>query len=258
MFADRIDVTIKHMPYICVVREEVQMMDISGLGILNAYKYTNQIQGEQTIPTAFDEVMNGISSSEDKVKSYKTSLEMKFGVPIMEVSVGKDEDSVERFAGGTSGRGNVVIAPNILEQMANDPEKAAYYEKKIQQYFNSLPRSSAIMASIRHTITAEGVIIHEDGTVTSYISGEESPETRAKFEAEQKAKREKKVAERREEEKRIQKAALERRHLENMRLQGLMSLESYVNSNSYFAFSDSTDGLISSYVAGLINRKVTI
>lgn len=47
--------------------------------------------------------------------------------------------------------------------------------------------------TIGHRKTSEGLVIHEDGTVTHYLSGEESPEKIAKFEEEQKANREKKL-----------------------------------------------------------------
>lgn len=67
------------------------------------------------------------------------------------------------------------------------------------------------MAAVGHKITSSGVIIHEDGTVTYYLSGEESPEKKAQVEAEQKAKQEKKAAQRQENLKRNQEAAEERR-----------------------------------------------
>lgn len=40
---------------------------------------------------------------------------------------------------GKSMSGNdVIIAPNIVEQMANDPDKAAYYEKKKVAAFENI------------------------------------------------------------------------------------------------------------------------
>ena len=98
-----------------------------------------------------------------------------------------------------------------MEQISNDPEKAAYYEKKIQEHFDSLPQTEAFMAAVGHKITSCGVVVHEDGTVTYYLSGEESPEKKAKVEAEQKAKQEKKAARHQENLKRSQEAAEKRR-----------------------------------------------
>ena len=64
-----------------------------------------------------------------------------------------------------------------------------------------------------HVTTSAGVVIHEDGSVTYYLSGEEGPEKKAKFEAAQKEKREKKAEERRENIKRSEEAAAERRRI---------------------------------------------
>lgn len=191
-------------------------MDIGNIGsVASAYQYANQIRNRQVSSTGFANGLNAATSSDDKVDAYKNSLQNKFGCPITIASVGKDQNSMDRFASGTVGSGNVAIAPNILEQMANDPEKAAYYEKKISDYFNyGVPKTDAFMAMIGHRKTSEGLVIHEDGTVTHYLSGEESPEKIAKFEAEQKAKREKKAKERQESIERSQEAADERRRIQ--------------------------------------------
>ena len=76
--------------------------------------------------------------------------------------------------------------------MANDPEKAAYYEGKIQNYFNSVPRYQAELSAMGHEIQSSGIVIHPDGTVTHYISGDLKPEVRAKIEAKIKAEQEEK------------------------------------------------------------------
>ena len=60
---------------------------------------------------------------------------------------------------------SVVIAPNILEDMANDPEKAAYYEQKIDDFFNATPRLKAQFAAQGLNYEPCGVVIHEDGSV---------------------------------------------------------------------------------------------
>ena len=162
---------------------------------------------------------------------------------------------MDRFAGGTAGSGNVAIAPNILEQMANDPEKAAYYEKKISDYFNyGVPKTDAFMAMIGHRKTSEGLVIHEDGTVTHYLSGEESPEKIAKFEAEQKAKREKKAKERQESIARSQEAADERRRIQE-EIYHKRSIEAVLNEqmlgSGTFAFGDTPESVLTAYGAGV-------
>jgi len=189
-------------------------MSILGVNgaLAGAYQYANKAQKTSANKASFTEQLQktgeaGIS----KADAYTEYLKQKYGAGVSIQNVGKDQSSIDRIGAGTAGTGNVVIASNILEQMANDPEKAAYYEKKIQEHFDSLPQTEAFMAAVGHKITSCGVVVHEDGTVTYYLSGEESPEKKAKVEAEQKAKQEKKAARRQENLKRSQEAAEKRR-----------------------------------------------
>lgn len=189
-------------------------MSILGVNgaLAGAYQYANKAQKTSANKASFTEQLQktgeaGIS----KAEAYTEYLKQKYGAGVSIQNVGKDQRSMDNIGAGTAGTGNVVIASNILEQMANDPEKAAYYEKKIQEHFDSLPQTEAFMAAVGHKITSCGVVVHEDGTVTYYLSGEESPEKKAKVEAEQKAKQEKKAARRQENLKRSQEAAEKRR-----------------------------------------------
>lgn len=230
-------------------------MDISGLGgVANAYSYANQIRNKQVASSGFANSLKEATSTDSRVEAYKNSLQSKFGCPITVASVGKDQNSMDRFAGGTSGSGNVAIAPNILEQMANDPEKAAYYEKKISDYFNyGVPKTDSFMAMIGHRKTSEGLVIHEDGTVTHYLSGEESPEKIAKFEAEQKAKREKKAKQRQESIERSQEAADERRRIQEESYHR-KSIEAILHEQMLgagtLAFGDTPESVLAVYGAG--------
>ncbi|MCM1173239.1 MAG: DUF6033 family protein [Clostridium sp.] len=190
-------------------------MSILGVNdvLAGAYQYANRTQKTATSGASFTEQLQktGEAAGTSKVDAYTEYLKQRYGAGVSIQNVGKDQSSIDRIGAETAGTGNVVIASNILEQMANDPEKAAYYEKKIQEHFDSLPQTEAFMAAIGHKITSCGVIIHADGTVTYYLSGEESPEKKAKVEAEQKAKQEKKAARRQENLKRSQEATEKRR-----------------------------------------------
>lgn len=189
-------------------------MSILGVNgaLAGAYQYANKAQKTSANKASFTEQLQktgeaGIS----KADAYTEYLKQKYGAGVSIQNVGKDQRSMDNTGAGTAGTGNVVIASNILEQMANDPEKAAYYEKKIQEHFDSLPQTEAFMAAVGHKITSCGVVVHEDGTVTYYLSGEESPEKKAKVEAEQKAKQEKKAARHQVNLKRSQEAVEKRR-----------------------------------------------
>lgn len=189
-------------------------MDFGNVGnvIGNAYHNANKTQKTTTSQTGFAENLQGAAKSgAEKVDAYQEYLEARYGTAIIQ-SVGKDQRSIDKIGSGTAGTGNVVIAPNILEQMANDPEKAVYYEEKIQHYFNSVPRIKAELSAMGHEIHSSGIVIHPDGTVTHYISGDLKPEVRAKIEAQIKAEREEKEN-RKKEYRELSEEAAEKRRL---------------------------------------------
>lgn len=148
----------------------------------------------------------------ERVDTYKEYLESRYG-NVMIQSVGKDQRSMDSLGASTSGLGNVVIAPNILEEMANNPKKAAYYEGKIQNYFDSVPRYQAELSAMGHEIHSCGIVIHPDGTVTHYICGDLKPEVRAKIEARIKAEDEEKAKRRKQYLEQGQEAAEQRRQI---------------------------------------------
>ena len=226
-------------------------MDISSLGgVANTYSYANQIRNKQVASPSFENSLKEATSGDSRVEAYKKSLQSKFGCPITVASVGKDQNSMDRFAGGTSGSGNVAIAPNILEQMANDPEKAAYYEGKIQEHFDSLPATEAFLGAHNLRMTTSGVAIHEDGSVTYYCGCEETPEYKAKVEADHKAKREKEAKERQESIERSQEATDERRRIqeESYHRKSIEAiLQEQMLGAGTLAFGDTPESVLAAY-----------
>lgn len=191
-------------------------MSILGVNdVLGAYQYANRTQKAGASGTSFTEQLQktGEAANTSKVDTYTEYLKKRYGAGVSIQNVGKDQSSIDRIGAGTAGTGNVVIAQNILEQMANDPEKAAYYEGKIQNYFNSVPRYQAELSAMGHEIHSSGIVIHPDGTVTHYISGDLKPEVRAKIEAKMKAEDEEK-AKRKRRYQELSKEAAEKRKLE--------------------------------------------
>ncbi len=114
-------------------------MSIFGVnGVLaGAYQYaeSKDVNKADTNGTNFIDKLQKTGTS--KVDAYTEYLKSKYGNVRIQ-SVGKDQQSLDRIGKSMSGS-DVVIAPNILEQMANDPEKAAYYEGKIDDFFNATP-----------------------------------------------------------------------------------------------------------------------
>ena len=127
-------------------------------------------------PTGIQSTSFGdMAARASKADAYKKYLEKRFG-PVTVQSVGKDRASLE--AAGKRMRGNdIVIAPNIFEEMVSDPLKAAYYEQKISYFFTDvIPKGTAWAASVGLTFEPCGVVIHEDGTVTYICGGGDTPE----------------------------------------------------------------------------------
>lgn len=148
---------------------------------------------------------------DDLTASYADCLQSKYGALRIE-SVGRDAQSLKDAAGTMRG-GDVVIAPNMLEKMANEPETAERIEGIIDQIHANIPMWEAQEAACGREFESLGVIVHEDGTVTHICGTSDSPERVAEVNRINKEKMEKRAALRRESEEQSLKAAAERERL---------------------------------------------
>lgn len=189
-------------------------MSILGVNgaLAGAYQYANRTQKTGTNRMGFTEQLQktGEAAETSKVDAYQKYLEQKYG-PIMVRSVGSDQKSMDALGTGTYGMNNIAIAPNILEEMANNPEKAAHYEKIIDDFFASQPMVKAQMAAGGFEIQSYGVVIHPDGTANYYVCGDVSPEKKAKIEAQMKAEDEEKAKRKQQYREQSEKAAEKRK-----------------------------------------------
>ena len=202
-------------------------MNFNNVGnILNsAYQYASRTQKTTASSTSFMESLQGAAKADtSNVDVYTEYLKSKYG-NVMVQSVGRDQNSIDAIGAGTAGTGNIVIAPNILEKMANNSEEAAYYEEKIQYFLDSVPRYQAELSAMGHEIHSCGIVIHPDGTVTHYISGDLKPEVRAKIEAQIKAEQEEKVKRKKQYQELSEEAAEKRRLLTEQYYQKQMMAE---------------------------------
>lgn len=188
-------------------------MSILGVNgaLAGAYQYANKAQKTGIRETGFSGQLQKTSEASDtaKVDAYTEYLRSKYGNVSIQ-SVGKDQQSLDRVGKSMNGS-DVVIAPNILEQMANDSEKAAYYEGKIDDFFHATPMLTASFAAKGLVYEPGGVVVHEDGGVT-YIGGcSDSPERVREVNEINKVKREKEAAQRKERIEWSQEAAEERK-----------------------------------------------
>lgn len=193
---------------------------MSTLGINNtlagAYQYANRTNKMTTYETDFAKQLQKTGAVDtSRAAAYTEYLKSKYGNVRIE-SVGKDRQSLEKIGKGMSGN-DVVIAPNILEQMANDPKKADYYEGQIDYFFHTvIPRETSLCAAKGLVFEPCGVVVHEDGTVTYICGCSDSPERVAEVNAINKAKREKRAAERKAyQERRSEAAKLARQVMES-------------------------------------------
>ena len=142
-------------------------------------------------------------------EDYAKHLQAKYGMCVSVRDFSQDQESMDALGRSMSGN-DLVIAPNILDEMATDRSKAHYYEEKIQYWFDNIPKWKAEATAMGLTYEPCGVAIHEDGTVYYIGGGTETPERRAKIEAEQKAKRETKFKRRREQQEYVRQLILQK------------------------------------------------
>lgn len=189
-------------------------MGVLGVNGACTYRYADRTQSTATSGAGFAEQLQKAAEAADtsRVEEYRKYLEQRYGTVTVQ-DVGKDQRSMDALGASTSGYNNVVIAPNILESMANDPEKAAYYENKIQVGLDNFPKVQAQLSAAGFEIYSYGVVIHSDGTVYTYSCGDLKPEVRAKIEARVKAEQEEK-RNRREKYQELSEEAAEKRRLE--------------------------------------------
>lgn len=191
---------------------------MSILGINNtltgAYQYSNKMTANKT--NFAEQLQKADRMNTSRVDAYTEYLKSKYGNVRIE-SVDRDQRSLDKIAKSMSGN-DVVIAPNILEQMATDSEKAAYYEGKIDYFFNTvIPKETAICASKGLVFEPCGVVVHEDGTVTYICGCSDSPERVAEVNAINKAKQEKGTAQRKAyQERRIELLKMQRQTIETI------------------------------------------
>lgn len=232
-------------------------MSILGVNsaLVSAYQYANRTQKPAAGGVSFTERLQNTRAADDKdtsrVEAYRKYLEQKYGNVSIQ-SIGKDQQSLDRA--GKSMRGSdVVIAPNILEQMANEPEKAAYYEGKIDDFFDATPSLKASFAAQGLDYQPCGVVVHEDGSVT-YIGGcSDSPERVAEVNAINKARQEKEAAQRKADLERSQEAAEERRlqmevaYKQNNRMEFLVNRIADIKRITYTGMPGTTDSAVVAY-----------
>ncbi len=136
-------------------------------------------QASEGVTDTYEVTASAQQAGTSPADAYKKYLEKRFG-PVTLQSIGKDQKSLEAAGKRMSGS-DIIIAPNIFDEMVADPQKAAYYEQKISYFFTDvIPKGEAFAKSVGLTFEPCGVVVHEDGSVTYICGGGDPPERVAK------------------------------------------------------------------------------
>ena len=138
---------------------------------------------------------SAIETQAAREQEYIQHLQSKYGAHFRIESIPKDEKTLERLGKSMHGD-DVIIAPNIVAEMAKDPDVAAWYENTIDHCFATVPQDKAHFAAMGLTFEPCGVVVHEDGTVTYICGGGDTPERVAKVNAINAARDAKRAAQR--------------------------------------------------------------
>ena len=188
--------------------------------------------------SVLQEQIRGVSESQKiadidnmpQEEAYMQHLKEKYGMVRVE-SIGKDQKSLDKVGGTMMSGTDVVMAPNMLTKMAEDPQKAAEIEGKIDYFFNNIPKYEMEAAAMGLKFQSCGCVVHEDGTVTYICGAEDPPERVAEVNRINREKRAKEVAERKANFEKSQAAANERRRLLEEE-QGKLSVAEYTSISS--------------------------
>ena len=158
-----------------------KIMGISSVGFaVYGQNYNLNVNKQQIQNLAAADFYDELSTSQSKsVDGVVEKLNDKFGTNIM---IGEFADGEAVLKSGAFGKGNVAIAEEILEKMAEDPDAMQKYSKEIQKYFDNIPYGDQFMASVGRRVVDSGIIIHKNGEVTTWSHSEYTPEEKARLE----------------------------------------------------------------------------
>lgn len=134
--------------------------------------------------------------AEVKSNDILSELENYYGVKIDVRSIAKDDKSVISYA-TSLGASPIAIAPNILEKMKTDEELKERIIGCINKHIESIPSGRKFLNAHGLQLTATGTIVHEDGTVTHWVVGDETPEQKEKIRKQMEAEEAAKLARKR-------------------------------------------------------------
>ena len=208
--------------------------------LIGAYQYANKTQKSNLAEkTSFADTVKNFAdtakltteeSAADRTEQYVEYLKQRYGANVMVKDIGTDQKSIDNFGANMAGINNVVIAPNIMGKMINDPEIASKYEREIQRYFDSFPTHQAEFSAKGFDIKAEACYIDSRGIVHRIVSADLKPEVKAKIEAKIRAEQAAKRGRREKYQELAAEAAAKRREFAELQYHKMLMSEAFPKS----------------------------
>lgn len=154
-----------------------------------AHDFNWKIGHGSTSSVTFKDKLNPMKKTEGILQEF----ESHFGLKIDVQSIGKNKKDVLNYA-TSAGASPIVIAPNILEKMGTDEALKERIKGCIQSHMDSIPYGEQYLAARGRQLTGSGIIVHEDGTVTTWCTATETPEEKERIRRQMEAQEEEKLA----------------------------------------------------------------
>ncbi len=167
------------------------------------------------------------------------------------------DSHVQSRLNSTLGGKSILVPPELEEKMKNNPTLAKKVMENIDNFIASEPTRPGRILSYLISLDENGNIAHYRVTGGGSRLTGPSPQELRQFEAEQKARREKKAKAQKEELDRIQKAADERRlEADTYRQNSIESaLYDQMNNGYFFAFGDPPESMLAAYGMGIASTN---
>ena len=123
---------------------------------------TGQVNNLPVSPAhGFNDVLKAATGTNAVINELQT-----LGVNVTVRAIPNNQEIMRSHANTVSSFGSVTIAPNILEEMANDSETRQKYVNKIESWLIRGEEHAARVSAMGGRSVHRSMVIHEDGSVT--------------------------------------------------------------------------------------------
>jgi hypothetical protein len=146
-----------------LTKEREIIMKVNGFGTPLGYQPKTTTKG-----IGFAEQMEK-ATNKTAMDSLLSDLKSRFGFKDVAVKDVSSKEALKDYFNNTTGVGNVTIAPNVIQDMLNDPAKKAKIERDLLAHKSWLADAIQAESSTGETVNRSGLIIGPDGKVSEWI-----------------------------------------------------------------------------------------